>query len=148
MNAGIAGRPETQWASANGQIHVISIYMTQNKLLWDSYCHQRELVRLKNAEALEAGTSAAPVGVLCLFMVRCCTVWCGVVWCGVVQCGVVWCGVVWCGVVWCGVVWCGVVWCGVVWCGVVWCGVVWCGVVCRRRYYQKAKAGMSTHGYR
>ena len=58
------------------------------------------------------------------------------------------CGVVWCGVVWCGVVWCGVVWCGVVWCGVVWCGVVWCGVVCRRRCYQKAKAGMSTHGYR
>ena len=51
-------------------------------------------------------------------------------------------------VVWCGVVWCGVVWCGVVWCGVVWCGVVWCGVVCRRRYYQMAKAGMSTHGYR
>ena len=44
--------------------------------------------------------------------------------------------------------WCGVVWCGVVWCGVVWCGVVWCGVVCRRRYYQKAMAGMSTHGYR
>ena len=44
-----------------------------------------------------------------------------------------------------GVVW---VWCGVVWCGVVWCGVVWCGVVCRRRYYQMAKAGMSTHGYR
>ena len=38
--------------------------------------------------------------------------------------------------------------CGVVWCGVVWCGVVWCGVVCRRRFYQKAKAGMSTHGYR
>ena len=62
------------------------------------------------------------------------------------SCGVVWCGVVWCGVVWCGVVWCGVVWCGVVWCGVVWCGVVWCGVVCRRRCYQKAKAGMSTHG--
>ena len=62
--------------------------------------------------------------------------------------GVVWCGVVWCGVVWCGVVWCGVVWCGVVWCGVVWCGVVWCGVVCRRRCYQKAMAGMSTHGYR
>ena len=55
---------------------------------------------------------------------------------------------VWCGVVWCGVVWCGVVWCGVVWCGVVWCGVVWCGVVCRRRCYQKAMAGMSTHGYR
>ena len=53
-----------------------------------------------------------------------------------------------CGVVWCGVVWCGVVWCGVVWCGVVWCGVVWCGVVCRRRCYQKAMAGMSTHGYR
>ena len=50
--------------------------------------------------------------------------------------------------VWCGVVWCGVVWCGVVWCGVVWCGVVWCGVVCRRRCYQKAKAGMSTQGYR
>ena len=74
--------------------------------------------------------------------------WCGVVWCGVVWCGVVWCGVVWCGVVWCGVVWCGVVWCGVVWCGVVWCGVVWCGVVCRRRCYQKAMAGMSTHGYR
>ena len=48
--------------------------------------------------------------------------------------------------VWCGVVWCGVVWCGVVWCGVVWCGVVWCGVVCRRRCYQRAKAGMSTHG--
>ena len=24
----------------------------------------------------------------------------------------------------------------------------WCGVVCRRRCYQKAKAGMSTHGYR
>ena len=67
---------------------------------------------------------------------------CGVVWCGVVWCGVVWCGVVWCGVVWCGVVWCGVVWCGVVWCGVVWCGVVWCGVVCRRRFYQKAMAGM------
>ena len=42
----------------------------------------------------------------------------------------------------------GVVWCGVVWCGVVWCGVVWCGVVCRRRCYQKAMAGMSTHGYR
>ena len=41
---------------------------------------------------------------------------------------------------------CGVVWCGVVWCGVVWCGVVWCGVVCRRRCYQRAKAGMSTHG--
>ena len=92
--------------------------------------------------------------------------WYGVVWCGVVWCGVVWCGVVWCGVVWCGVVWCGVVWdpprwqglcyhrahlwaasdSGVVWCGVVWCGVVWCGVVCRRRCYQKAKAGMSTHG--
>ena len=33
-------------------------------------------------------------------------------------------------------------------CGVVWCGVVWCGVVCRRRCYRKAKAGMSTHGYR
>ena len=64
------------------------------------------------------------------------------------SCGVMWCGVVWCGVVWCGVVWCGVVWCGVVWCGVVWCGVVWCGVVCRRRCYQKAMAGMSTHGYR
>ena len=47
-----------------------------------------------------------------------------------------------------GAVWCGVVWCGVVWCGVVWCGVVWCGVVCRRRCYQKAKAGMSTHGFR
>ena len=31
--------------------------------------------------------------------------------------------------------------------GVLRC-VVWCGVVCRRRYYQKAKAGMSTHGYR
>ena len=31
---------------------------------------------------------------------------------------------------------------------VVWCGVVWCGVVCRRRCYQKAMAGMSTHGYR
>ena len=70
-----------------------------------------------------------------------------------------WCGVVWCGVVWCGVVWCGVVWCGVVWCGVVWCSVpkallpkgngrlVWCGVVCRRCCYQKAKAGMPTHGY-
>ena len=28
------------------------------------------------------------------------------------------------------------------------CGVVWCGVVCRRRCYRKAKAGMSTHGYR
>ena len=47
-----------------------------------------------------------------------------------------------------GAVWCGVVWCGVVRCGVVWCGVVWCDVVCRRRCYKRAKAGMSTHGYR
>ena len=28
------------------------------------------------------------------------------------------------------------------------CGVVWCGMVCRRRCYQKAMAGMSTHGCR
>ena len=33
-----------------------------------------------------------------------------------------------------------------VWCGVVWCGMVWCGVVCLMRCYQKAMAGMSTHG--
>ena len=46
---------------------------------------------------------------------------------------------------------CCVVWCSVVLCCVVWCGVdcvVWCGVVCRKRCYQKAIAGMSTHGYR
>ena len=33
-------------------------------------------------------------------------------------------------------------------CSVVWGGCVGCGVVCRRRCYQKAMAGMSTHGYR
>ena len=72
----------------------------------------------------------------------------------------------------CSVVWCGVVWCGVpkallpegngrdvyprvqvngrgCVCGVrAVCKCVGCGVVCRRRCYQKAKAGMSTHGYR
>ena len=98
-------------------------------------------------------SSAEEVVVRCGVVRRRDVVWCGVVWCGVVWCGVVWGGVGWGGVgwggvMWCGVVWCGVVWCGVVWCGVVWCGVVWCGVVCRRRCYQKAKAGMSTHGYR
>ena len=33
-------------------------------------------------------------------------------------------------------------------CAVVYCVVVWCVVLCRRRCYQKAMAGMSTHGYR
>ena len=51
-----------------------------------------------------------------------------------------------CGVLRCDV-WCAAVQCSAVWYGVVWCGVVWCGVVCRRRCYQKAMAGMSTHGY-
>ena len=41
-----------------------------------------------------------------------------------------------------------VVCCELGWGDVMWCGVVWCGVVCRRRCYQKAKARMSTHGYR
>ena len=61
-------------------------------------------------------------------------------------------------------VWCAGVKSGVVWCaeGAVTChlgrdalhtgnakrGCGVCGVVCRRRCYQKAKAGMSTHGYR
>ena len=52
------------------------------------------------------------------------------------------------GAVWCGVVRPGVVWCGVAWRGVAWRGVAWCGVVCRKRCYQKAMAGMSTHGYK
>ena len=37
---------------------------------------------------------------------------------------------------------------GVAWRIVLRCGMVWCGVVCRRRCYQKAMAGMSTHRYR
>ena len=48
-----------------------------------------------------------------------------------------------------GVVLCCVVLCCVVLCCVVLCCVVLrCVVLCRRRCYQKAKAGMSTHGYR
>ena len=58
-----------------------------------------------------------------------------------------WCGVL-CTVVLCCVMLYCVVLCCVVLCCVVLCCVVWCGVVCQRRCYQKAKAGMSTHGYR
>ena len=68
----------------------------------------------------------------------------------IIRCGAVWCGVwgvygVW-GGVGVGVLCC--VLCAVLCCVVLECSVVWCGVVCRRRCYQKAKAGMSTHGYR
>ena len=53
-----------------------------------------------------------------------------------------------CCVVLCYVVLCCVVLCCVVLCCVVLCCVVLCCVVlCRRRCYQKAMAGMSTHGY-
>ena len=58
------------------------------------------------------------------------------------------------GVVWydvaphCVVLCCVVLCCVALRCVVLWCGVLWCSLVCRRRRYQRAKAGMSTHGYR
>ena len=64
--------------------------------------------------------------------------------CCVVLCCVVLCCVVLCCVVLCCVVLCCVVLCCVVLCCVVLC----CVVLCRRRCYQKAMAGISTHGYR